>query len=162
MPPARIPARYTKTFKNNMVLEYEALTTQGVTKTDFCREKNIPRQSIQTWESKRERLFRAVNAPKRSNERRASHMTLGGSGRISASPCIEDALCTYVKDLLRDGFIATRDMVVAEAGDLMRHLVENKFHNALVPPLHEAPQVYDPSCDAFGKRYACGHGVRQV
>ncbi|RLN11030.1 hypothetical protein BBJ28_00009198 [Nothophytophthora sp. Chile5] len=132
MPPTRIPARYTNTFKYNMVLEYEALATQGVTKSDFCREKNIPRQSLQTWERKRDRLSRAVNAPKRSNERRASHLTLGGSGRISASACIEDALCTYVKDLRRDGFIVTRDMIVAAAGDLMPHLVENKSHNALM------------------------------
>ncbi|DBA02551.1 TPA: hypothetical protein N0F65_011023 [Lagenidium giganteum] len=97
MPPARIPLKFTNKFKLQM----------------------IKRSTLNTWQRKRETLASAVEPPAKRGTARANKLTLGGSGRVSKTDAIEDALVQYIKDFRRDEVVMCRDTIVHAATRLM-------------------------------------------
>lgn len=83
------------------------------------------------WESKHQLLVQVVH-PEDPSARRARHLTLGGTSRISETDEIEGALVAHINDLRRGGHIASKDMVVMAASRLMPEFPGGKTDTAVM------------------------------
>ncbi|KAE9349543.1 hypothetical protein PR003_g5830 [Phytophthora rubi] len=125
MPKSRIPLIYTNAFKLRMVFDYLEAAKEGMTRMAFCKLRGINPPTLQTWERKLMKLVEVSSRQGTTTPSRASRLIVVGSGRVSPSTPIEDALVTFVKDARRDEQIVTRDMIVRKATDLLPDVMES-------------------------------------
>ncbi|KAE8908078.1 hypothetical protein PF001_g22017 [Phytophthora fragariae] len=96
----------------------------------FCKLRGINPPTLQTWERKLMKLVEVSSRQGTTTPSRASRLIVAGSGRVSPSTPIEDALVTFVKDARREEQIVTRDMIVRKATDLLPDVMESKSYDA--------------------------------
>lgn len=92
MPRERIPMRKTNKFKLDTCMDFLEKKEKGLPQRQYCRENSLDPATLRTWLRKLDRIMAAVGPGVDGNTRgRPSALTLGGSGRISATDPIEDA-----------------------------------------------------------------------
>ncbi|KAL4114458.1 hypothetical protein PRIC2_014395 [Phytophthora ramorum] len=101
MPKEMIPLIYTNAFKLRMMLDYLEAAKVGMTRMAFYKLRGIKRPTLQTWERKLKKIVEVSSRQGTQGPSRASRLTVGGSGRISPSAPIQDALVTFIKDARR-------------------------------------------------------------
>ncbi|OWZ07325.1 hypothetical protein PHMEG_00020293 [Phytophthora megakarya] len=74
-------------------MEYGILYATTKTRVVFCTGKSYSRSTLQYWERHLQLMRLAVR-----DKRRGKKLMVGGSGRVSPSWVVEDAMCNWIKD----------------------------------------------------------------
>ena len=124
MPKQRIPLAHTIEFKIRMV-EGFINAPLPVNRVAFCRGKSFSRTTLKYWEDHYEEMIAAVAERKRAKKR-----TVGGSGRVSPSAPVEDALCVWIKDQRRDERPVSMQCIIAQCMVLLPGFMNDKTDTA--------------------------------
>ncbi|EGZ09751.1 hypothetical protein PHYSODRAFT_338487 [Phytophthora sojae] len=130
MPRERIPLSYTNAFKLQLVLDYIAAAKDGMTRKAFCTLRDVKRSTLQTWQRKLNKLIAVSERRGTAHPSRANRLTLGGSGRVSPSAPVKDAVVTFIKAARREEQVVTRDRIIAKAAELAPAFMEGKSVDA--------------------------------
>lgn len=108
-----------------MVVEFAEAHASGMTRTAFCKLNPIPRPSLQNWGRIKDKLVFAASLHMREEPgivaipSLAPTTTVGGSGRVSKTAPMKDALLVFIKDERRLKDTVTLEAIVHAAVELV-------------------------------------------
>jgi hypothetical protein len=124
MPPEPLKLAHTIEFKIRMVMDYRHRESR-VNRTQFCKGRTFSRSTHQLWDKQLIAMENAVQLDKRGK-----CLTMGGSGHVSLSKPVEDALCVWIKDERREERPVSIEGIILECSTMLPDFIDLKSHEA--------------------------------